>query len=170
MLYLYFRHISCALVLVFCMVACDTHSVDGPVKAPDESLANNTNAHTLTVYKSPNCGCCGEWVEHIKQHSFNAAIEHPEDLNTIKDQYGIKPELQSCHTAVTSDGYVFEGHVPARYIHQFLEAPLENALGLSVPGMPLGSPGMEMGDRFTPYDILLVNKDGSSEVYISVGS
>ena len=80
------------------------------------------------------------------------------------------PKWQSCHTAVTKGGYVFEGHIPAKYIEQFLASPPEGALGLAVPGMPLGSPGMEMGGRFTPYDIVLMNKDGSSSVFAHVPS
>ncbi len=76
----------------------------------------------------------------------------------------------SCHTAVTENGYVFEGHVPARYIAQFLNDPPAGAVGLSVPAMPVGSPGMEYKDEFMPYQVLLVNKDGSVEVYASVES
>jgi hypothetical protein len=88
----------------------------------------------------------------------------------VKHDLGVLPEWQSCHTAVTKEGFVFEGHVPAKFIEQFLAAPPEGALGLAVPGMPLGSPGMEMGERFTPYDIVQMNKDGSSRVFARVGS
>jgi hypothetical protein len=88
----------------------------------------------------------------------------------VKHDLGVLPEWQSCHTAVTKEGFVFEGHVPAKFIEQFLAAPPEGALGLAVPGMPLGSPGMEMGDRFTPYDIVQMNKDGSSRVFAHVDS
>ena len=75
-------------------------------------------------------------------------------LDGIKLEAGISPAARSCHTAISTDGYVFEGHIPSRYIRQFLAAPPEGARGLVVPGMPVGSPGMEMGDRFDPYDIL----------------
>jgi hypothetical protein len=92
------------------------------------------------------------------------------DLNPIKTQYQIAPRYQSCHTAVSSKGYVFEGHVPARHIKAFLANPPADAIGLAVPGMPLGSPGMKLRDRFDPYEVLLLKKDGSSEVFARVDS
>ncbi|QQD20136.1 hypothetical protein I6N98_09805 [Spongiibacter nanhainus] len=101
---------------------------------------------------------------------FDTETHHPSDLNRIKNDYGITPEFQSCHTAVSSDGYVFEGHIPARFVQQFLENPPDDAIGLSVPGMPAGSPGMEMGDRFTAYKVWLLKKDGSADVFASVNS
>lgn len=127
------------------------------------------------LYKSPTCGCCEGWMEHMASAHFNARVHHPADLNGIKNQLGIKPEHQSCHTGVVekADGtgkYVFEGHIPARYVAQFLQNPPEGAIGLAVPGMPLGSPGMEMGGRFTAYDILLLKADGGTEVYASISS
>ena len=73
--------------------------------------------------------------------------------------------MQSCHTGVSADGYFFEGHIPAKFVTAFLANPPENAAGLAVPGMPAGSPGMEMGDRFNPYSVILVKKDGTTEVY-----
>ncbi len=119
---------------------------------------------TMIVYKSPQCGCCGEWVSHMEEAGFNAETNHPQDLNTLKASLGIPPRLQSCHTAVSGD-YVFEGHIPATIIQRFLSAPPPGAIGLAVPGMPLGSPGMEMGDRRDPYDVLLLLNDGSTSVY-----
>ncbi|SFF94289.1 DUF411 domain-containing protein [Neptunomonas qingdaonensis] len=124
----------------------------------------------LDVYKSPTCGCCASWIEHIEKHAFTAKTIHPADLSLEKSQRGIAPMYRSCHTAVSADGYVFEGHVPAKYITQFLSEKPKNAIGLSVPDMPAGSPGMEMGDRFTPYSVLLLKKDGSSEIYAQVNS
>ena len=82
--------------------------------------------------------------------------------------YSIKPEYRSCHTSVSNNGFIFEGHIPAKYITKFLLEDHPNAIGLSVPGMPLGSPGMEFDDRFTPYNILILYKDGSSEVYAEI--
>ncbi len=124
----------------------------------------------LNVYKSETCGCCVGWIEHMDQHGFESVVFHPRDLNGMKEDLGIKREWQSCHTAVTKEGFVFEGHIPAKYIAQFLASPPENALGLAAPGMPMGSPGMEMGGRFMAYDILLMKKDGNSEVYVSIKS
>lgn len=125
---------------------------------------------TLDVYKSRTCQCCQQWVHHMEDVGFDTKTHHPSDLNRIKNDYGIAPEFQSCHTAVTSNGYVFEGHIPARFVQQFLENPPDDAIGLSVPGMPAGSPGMEMGDRFTPYKVWLLKKDGSADVFASVNS
>lgn len=124
----------------------------------------------MDVYKEETCGCCVYWIDHMQQHGYAATVHHPADLNGVKAQLGVLPEWQSCHTAVTADGFLFEGHVPARYITQFLAAPPENTLGLAVPGMPMGSPGMEVGDRFSPYEVLLMRKDGRAEVYASIKS
>ncbi len=127
-----------------------------------------TELELLTVYKSPTCGCCGKWIDQLPKADFLTRIEHPDDMNGVKNQYHIPAHLQSCHTAVSKDGFVFEGHIPARYIKQFLTAPPAQALGLAVPGMPAGSPGMEMGNSFTPYDIVLLKKNGSAEIFASV--
>ncbi len=124
----------------------------------------------LNVYKEVTCGCCNGWIEHMDEHGYSSNIFHPANLNAVKAELGIKPEWQSCHTAVTKEGFLFEGHVPEKYITQFLAAPPQGALGLAVPGMPIGAPGMEMGNRFMPYDILLMKKDGSSEVFASIKS
>lgn len=132
-------------------------------------LAQSTAIH-LDVHKEPSCGCCVIWIEHMEKQGFATTVHHPDDLNALKAELGILPEWQSCHTAVTANGHLFEGHVPARYISSFLAAPPENALGLAVPGMPIGSPGMEMGERFTAYDVILMKKDGRSEVYASIKS
>jgi len=87
---------------------------------------------------------------------------------TSHTKYGIKPNYRSCHTAVTRNGFAFEGHVPAKFIKQFLAEKHNNAIGLSVPAMPVGSPGMEVGERFMPYNVLILFKDGTSEVYAEV--
>lgn len=124
----------------------------------------------LQVYKSPTCGCCGAWVDHMDDQGFKTQVFHPENLQAIKMEQGIPPELASCHTAVFKDNYVFEGHIPARYIDEFLLNTPEGARGLVVPGMPMGSPGMEFGERFTPYQVLQLNVDGSVEVFADVKS
>ncbi|MCW8193922.1 DUF411 domain-containing protein [Proteobacteria bacterium 005FR1] len=160
------------------LTACDTETQESSAAANQnvvaatqtEAAAVPATAVALDVYKSETCGCCGAWVDHAKQNSFSVDIHHPIDLNATKQEHGIAPRYQSCHTSVTPEGYVFEGHVPAKFIHQFLAEKPEGAIGLAVPGMPMGSPGMEVGDRFTPYDVLLLKKDGSSEVYASVAS
>ena len=126
--------------------------------------------HTLEVHKEITCGCCVGWIEHMDNHGFTSTISHPKDLNSVKKKLGILPKWQSCHTAVSKEGYIFEGHIPAKFIEAFLSAPPENTLGLAVPGMPLGSPGMEIGQRFSPYDIILMHKDGSSSIFAHVES
>lgn len=130
--------------------------------------AHAQDEQMLTIYKSPSCGCCKAWVDHLDKAGFKHSVRDIADLSGLKADKGIAPQYQSCHTAVSEQGYVFEGHIPARYIEQFLAAPPKDALGLAVPGMPVGSPGMEMGDRFSPYQVLLLKRDGSSEVFANI--
>lgn len=126
------------------------------------------NKFSLLVHKTPTCGCCKKWVKHLEDNSFSMMIKDHQNLQKIKTQYSIKPKYQSCHTAVSKEGYIFEGHIPSKFIKNFLEDPEPNAIGLSVPGMPLGSPGMEVEGRFMPYDVLVLYKDGSSKVYAEI--
>jgi len=116
----------------------------------------------LLVYKSPTCGCCADWVKHMNEAGFTSEVKHPEHLLEVKRSWNIGPEFQSCHTAVSREGYVFEGHIPAHVIQRFLAEKPANAIGLAVAGMPIGSPGMEMGGKFEPYDVRLLRKNGSS--------
>lgn len=134
------------------------------------ALAEPGTAVHLDVYKSPDCGCCTLWMDHLAAHGFTSTGHHPEDLGGLKRQLGLPARYGSCHTAVSKEGFLFEGHVPARYITQFLGNPPSGALGLSVPAMPVGSPGMEYKDQFMPYRVLQLNKDGSIEVYAAVES
>lgn len=122
----------------------------------------------LEVYKSPTCSCCAKWVEHAQADGFEVAVHHPSDLWQVKADHAITPRLQACHTAVSEDGYVFEGHVPAKYIRKFLRSPPENAVGLVIPGMPVGSPGMESGNKFSPYRVLLLKPNGGTTVFAEV--
>ena len=110
-------------------------------------------AHVLEVYKSPSCGCCGAWVEHMRSAGFPVLVTDLSDLRPIKDKFGIVPELRACHSAVI-DGYVIEGHVPAREVMRLLK-DRPKAIGLAVPGMPIGSPGMEQGSRRDPFQVIL---------------
>ncbi|MAS24246.1 MAG: metal-binding protein [Oceanospirillaceae bacterium] len=138
--------------------------------SPLAALSPRAAATELTVFKSPTCGCCGDWIDHMKANGFDSHVEHPQNLAAVKQQLGIGPQLRSCHTSVSQAGFVFEGHVPAKYVRQFLAAPPQGAIGLSVPAMPVGSPGMEMGDKFMPYQVLLLKQDGNTEVYASIDS
>ena len=105
---------------------------------------------------------------YFEANNFSTMIKDHQNLQKVKEQHSIKPKYQSCHTAVSQDGYVFEGHIPSKFIKQFLANPEADAIGLAVPGMPLGSPGMEVEGRFMPYDVLVLYQDGSSKVYAQV--
>jgi hypothetical protein len=121
----------------------------------------------VEVWKSPTCGCCRDWIRHLEGHGFT--VRSFDTGNTdMRAQLGLPVRYGSCHTARVA-GYAIEGHVPAREIRRLLkERPA--AVGLAVPAMPLGSPGMdgpEYGGRRDPYDVLLVQRDGSAAVYQS---
>lgn len=125
-----------------------------------------TSAYASTevmTYKSPYCGCCSEWVEHMEDNGFTVKIEDHENMNPIKEKLGIEPRLASCHTAVI-DGYVFEGHIPAEDIKQFLAEP-RDFNGLAVPGMPMGSPGMEYGDKKDTYQVIAFKENGKLAIF-----
>ena len=136
--------------------------------AANNDVDVNSKSNLLLVHKTPTCGCCKEWVKHAKNHGFNVTTQDHQSLDKIKSMYKISPEYRSCHTTVSSNGFVFEGHIPSKYIEKFLSEDHSNAIGLTVPGMPLGSPGMEFDNRFMPYDILIMYSDGSSKVYAQI--
>ena len=136
--------------------------------ASDNGMDVNSKNNFLLVHKTPTCGCCKEWVKHAKNHGFNVTTQDHQSLEKIKSMYKITPEYRSCHTTVSSNGFIFEGHIPSKYIEKFLSEDHPNAIGLTVPGMPLGSPGMDFGDRFMPYEVLILFKDGTSKVYAEV--
>ena len=117
----------------------------------------------MQVYKTPTCGCCGKWVEHVKQAGFAPEVDDMPDVAPVKAKAGVPRALQSCHTALVG-GYVIEGHVPADLVHRLLREKPPVA-GIAVPGMPAGSPGMEMGDRKDPYEVIAFTKDGTTSVY-----
>ena len=137
----------------------------GTIFALNEILGNEK---VLTVHKTPTCGCCKMWMKHVEKNGFIAKAKDHQNLMDIKDSFKIKPKYRSCHTSVSSNGYIFEGHIPSKYIDQFLSEEHPNAIGLSVPGMPLGSPGMEVEGMFTPYNVLILFKDGTSDIYDEV--
>ncbi|MCC6243612.1 MAG: DUF411 domain-containing protein [Gemmatimonadaceae bacterium] len=119
----------------------------------------------ITVYKDPNCGCCTEWVKHLRQAGFVPTVRDMTDMVTVKTSFGVPSALESCHTARIGR-YTIEGHVPADLIARLLkEQPV--ARGLAVPGMPVGSPGMEMGNQRDRYDVLLFDATGKTRVYAS---
>jgi hypothetical protein len=125
-------------------------------------------ANEIHVYKSPTCGCCNDWIKHLEANGFKVTATNVPDSRFYRARFGMPAKLGSCHTGVVA-GYVVEGHVPAREIKRLLrERP--KALGLSVPGMPVGSPGMdgpEYNGQVDPYDVLLVQTDGRATVFAS---
>jgi hypothetical protein len=121
----------------------------------------------VEVWKSPTCGCCKDWIRHLEAHGFKVRA-HDQGNTDARAALGIPLAYGSCHTARVG-GYAIEGHVPAREIHRLLKDK-PAAVGLAVPAMPIGSPGMdgpEYGGRKDPYDVLLVRRDGSTGVYQS---
>lgn len=117
----------------------------------------------ITVYKSPTCGCCTAWVDHMKANGFTVTVRDIENLTPIKADAGVPSRLQSCHTAIVA-GYAIEGHVPADLVKKFL-AEKPKLAGLAVPGMPVGSPGMEQGNTRQPYEVLTFDAQGRTTVY-----
>lgn len=123
----------------------------------------NPTAHELTVFRSPLCGCCGQWIEHMRVAGFTVKDTLVADLAAVKEDHGITSDLASCHTTLVN-GYVVEGHVPAADVQRLLtEQP--DVVGIAVPGMPIGSPGMEVGDQTEPYTVLAFTADGEPTVF-----
>ena len=122
---------------------------------------------TVTVYKSPSCQCCSEWVTHMKEEGFQVEVESKLRMKPVKTQVGLPESLAACHTAIVGN-YVVEGHVPAQDVKQLLrDAP--DVRGLSVPGMPVGSPGMERGNRVEPYEVVTFTPSGETTVFAEYG-
>ncbi len=129
----------------------------------NETEPDYSGIREMTVYRSPSCGCCGVWIEHAKKHGFQIKDIKTESMEALKQKYNIPPELASCHTTII-DGYVMEGHIPADDIKRFLAEKPEMA-GLAVPGMPIGTPGMEARDIKQPFQVLAFNNKGEVEVF-----
>jgi hypothetical protein len=117
----------------------------------------------MTVYKTPTCGCCAKWVDHMKAAGFKVQVQDMDDLTEIKQASGVPIPIRTCHTAVVG-GYVIEGHVPAELVKKML-AEKPKMTGIAVPGMPVGSPGMESGNEKSAYDVVLFDKTGKTTVY-----
>ncbi|MYM57817.1 DUF411 domain-containing protein [Vibrio sp. OCN044] len=122
-------------------------------------LSHQVWAADVINHKSPYCGCCTAWTEHMQEEGFTVKEKLHDNMNDIKKELGITPQLASCHTAEIY-GYIFEGHIPAKDIKAFLANPPKGAKGLAVPGMPIGSPGMENGAQKQAYTVYAFNQDG----------
>ena len=119
----------------------------------------------VIVYKSPTCGCCGKWVEHMQKNGFTVTVHDVQDVTPYKNRNGIAEDLASCHTAIVGN-YVVEGHVPAAEVRKMIvEKPAIR--GISVPGMPIGSPGMEQGEHKDNYDVIAFDMNGKRSVFAS---
>jgi hypothetical protein len=157
-------------IIVVCLspmaLSHDNHIAVSP--SPISASNINNPLFTLDVFKSPTCGCCTEWITKLEDNKIAVKSFHPADLSGVKSTLNIRPEYQSCHTAVSKEGFFFEGHVPVYLMKQFLANPPKNAAGLSVPGMPIGSPGMEMDNRFQPYKVVLIKENGDAEIYAEI--
>ncbi|CAD5379446.1 CopG protein [Pseudomonas sp. OF001] len=127
--------------------------MSGAVQAAD--------ALTIDVHRDANCGCCKDWIKHLEANGFSVRDHVEPDMSAVKQRLGVAPRLASCHTGVI-DGKFVEGHVPAAQILELRQRP--DLLGLAVPGMPAGSPGMEYGDRRDAYQVIGLTRDGTDEV------
>ena len=127
------------------------------LRAPDPGLP------LVEVWKSPTCGCCSLWVEHMRRAGFEVQVVDLPDLTEVKHAHGVGVHLQACHTALV-DGFVVEGHVPADDVKRLLEERPQ-VVGVAVPGMPIGSPGMEYGDVRQPYEVLTFDRNGRTTVW-----
>lgn len=127
------------------------------------AFAQRAPLSEVVVHKDPNCGCCGAWAGHMRDSGFAVKVIENRDMTSLKQRLGVPEKLASCHTAEVG-GYILEGHVPARAVKRLL-AEKPKVKGLAVPGMPAGSPGMEVGNRRDPYDVVAFGTDGSAWVF-----
>lgn len=148
-----FRFLLAALALA----AASAHAGEGSVW--DRSARTDPIKAEITVYSSPYCGCCGDWVDHLRRHGFTVNSIHREDMGAVKRELGVPADLASCHTAVV-DGYLVEGHVPADDIKRLLRSKDKRIAGITVPRMPVGSPGMEDGSRRDAFAVIAFDKGG----------
>ena len=126
------------------------------------SSPSQSSGPLITVFKTPTCGCCGKWVEHLKANGFTVKVQEVNDTSAYERQYRVPRTMESCHTAVVN-GYTIEGHVPAAEIKRLLnEKP--KAVGLAVPGMPVGSPGMEAAHS-EAFSVFVFDEGGHASVY-----
>ncbi|MGH7457695.1 MAG: DUF411 domain-containing protein [Longimicrobiaceae bacterium] len=157
---------------VFIPIVASLLAVAGCSEPPPEQLSQDTGnsasraalagAPLVTIYKSPTCGCCANWVEHLQENGFRTEVHDSNELGSVKSEHAVPPDLSACHTALV-DGYVVEGHVPAETIRKLL-AERPRVAGVAVPGMPMGSPGME-GPYSESYQVLTFTVQGETGVY-----
>ena len=131
--------------------------------------ARNAEGPLVEVWKSPSCGCCGDWIKYMQANGFRVKVNEVDNAALVRKRVGFDAKFGSCHTA-TVGGYALEGHVPAREVKRLLAEKPRGVVGIAVPGMPIGSPGMDgpaYGGKKDPYDVVMVRRDGSAAVYQS---
>ncbi|MFQ5519627.1 MAG: DUF411 domain-containing protein [Mariprofundus sp.] len=171
--------VAALLTLLFACNATEQIAANEPVSANEPISANepsssnkspstsqSATATEVVMYKSPGCKCCADWAKHLQAEGFTVTEHKRDDMNSIKAKYGVTEKLASCHTAIIGD-YVIEGHVPAADIKRLL-AEKPDVVGLTAPGMPMKSPGMQP-EGLAPknYDVLSFDKQGNSKIYSS---
>lgn len=136
------------------------------------SLCLTTSSHAtedglakdIIVYKNPQCGCCGKWVRYLEDKGYNVTTENTRDIYAVKQRLGVPEQLASCHTAII-DGYIVEGHITHRDIERLLTLR-PDVKGIAVPGMPVGTPGMEIGNTVEPYDVVSFDENGNMKIFV----
>jgi len=129
-----------------------------------QAYAGDPHTKDITVYKNPECGCCKKWIKYLKKHNYNVTEKSTRDIYAEKKRLGVPVKLAACHTAVI-DGYVVEGHVTTRDITRLL-LMRPDVKGIAVPGMPVGTPGMEKGNAREPYNVMTFDDKGNTEVFV----
>ena len=129
------------------------------------ALASDATVKDIVVYKNPDCGCCTKWVQYLQDNGYNVTIEQTRDVQAVKQRLGVPEKLAACHTAVI-DGYVVEGHITHRDIKRLLLFR-PDVTGIAVPGMPIGTPGMERGDSKQSYDVISFDDQGNTQVFVA---
>lgn len=151
------RQLIQLLTIAFVAIAMSILLVSEP------SMAASSKSSEINVYRDPSCSCCGGWIDHLATKGFQPTSIATSNMETLKQQYGVPEGLASCHTAVI-DNYVIEGHVPAEDIKRLL-AEKPNVAGIAVPGMPIGTPGMENGDRKDSFTVFSFDKQGKTAAF-----
>ncbi len=154
-----------AAILVTGGVGVGVYSAVAPKPMHHPAIAENLppEALKITAFRSPTCGCCGVWIEHMKAHGFQVQDNITEDLEGVKREHNVPDDLASCHTAI-ANGYVIEGHIPAADVKRLL-AKKSDVAGIAVPGMPIGSPGVESGNIKEPYSVFTFDEAGQTTVF-----
>ncbi|MBW3656915.1 MAG: DUF411 domain-containing protein [Gemmatimonadetes bacterium] len=167
---------AAALVVLSTATACGSRAGESAPPPADAAAAPQQAAQAaapavnaagvkMVVYKTPTCGCCRAWVDHAKAAGFDVQVVDTANVDPVKREHGVPGHLDSCHTAVV-DGFVIEGHVPAADVVRLLREKPQGVAGIAVPGMPRGSPGMEVpGGARDPYDVIAFSKEGRVSVF-----